>query len=368
MEYYFKGLKIRELLKDNEGISISLNSIGSIYANQENHKQALVYYFDAVQFLKQVKSPGPSLWPRLYAYIGSAYFNQNKLDSALLYYNRSNESAIATNSKFNLSLSLTGLGSVHAAMGNNDLAFSFFKKSIANAVEFNNPASECGTYLNLSRLFEKTGDKDSAIFYAKRSLIVSEDKQFNRQIANAAKQLSHLYEEINDKEALRYYKLSMDIKDSIFNASSTAQIQTMTFSEQERQREINASKIKDAAERNHNLQYAAIAIGLIAFIILFFALSRSIIVKTRFISFFAILGLLAVFEFINLFIHPYLSNITNHSPVLMLIILIAIGAMLIPLHHKLEKWITKIMIEKNKKIRLEAAKKTIATLEGENHN
>jgi hypothetical protein len=30
----------------------------------------------------------------------------------------------------------------------------------------------------------------------------------------------------------------------------------------------------------------------------------------------------------------------------------------------LEKWITKIMVEKNKKIRLAAAKKTIATLEG----
>jgi hypothetical protein len=48
----------------------------------------------------------------------------------------------------------------------------------------------------------------------------------------------------------------------------------------------------------------------------------------------------------------------------MLVVLIAIGALLIPLHHKLEKWITKIMVEKNKKIRLEAAKKTIQQLEG----
>jgi len=40
--------------------------------------------------------------------------------------------------------------------------------------------------------------------------------------------------------------------------------------------------------------------------------------------------------------------------------------MLVPLHHKLEKWITKAMAEKNKQIRLDAAKKTIAKLEGEN--
>lgn len=52
----------------------------------------------------------------------------------------------------------------------------------------------------------------------------------------------------------------------------------------------------------------------------------------------------------------------------MLLVLIAIGAMLVPLHHRLEKWMTKIMVEKNKKIRLAAAKKTIAKLEGEPDN
>jgi len=121
---------------------------------------------------------------------------------------------------------------------------------------------------------------------------------------------------------------------------------------------------KAKEERNHNLQYAGIAISLITLIILFFALSRSIIVKTKFIEFFSVLELLAVFEFINLFIHPYLAHITNDSPILMLGVLIAIGALLIPFHHKLEKWITNIMVEKNKKIRLAAAKKTIEQLEG----
>ena len=90
-------------------------------------------------------------------------------------------------------------------------------------------------------------------------------------------------------------------------------------------------------------------VAIITFLILFFTLSRSIIVKEKFIEFFGILGLLAVFEFINLFIHPYLSRVTNDSHFLMLAVLIAIGALLIPLHHKLEKWITKIMVEKIKR-------------------
>jgi hypothetical protein len=49
----------------------------------------------------------------------------------------------------------------------------------------------------------------------------------------------------------------------------------------------------------------------------------------------------------------------------MLGIMVCIAALLIPLHHKLEHWITHKMVEKNKKIRLEAARKTIAKLEGQ---
>ena len=86
------------------------------------------------------------------------------------------------------------------------------------------------------------------------------------------------------------------------------------------------------------------------------------------IRFFGILALLIVFEFINLFLHPYLGNLTNHSPLLMLGIMVCIAALLIPVHHQLEKWITHRLVEKNKKIRLAAAKKTIAKLGGEKSN
>jgi len=43
--------------------------------------------------------------------------------------------------------------------------------------------------------------------------------------------------------------------------------------------------------------------------------------------------------------------------------LVCIAALFVPLHHRLEKWIKEKMIEKNKAIRLAAAKKTIEELE-----
>jgi hypothetical protein len=48
----------------------------------------------------------------------------------------------------------------------------------------------------------------------------------------------------------------------------------------------------------------------------------------------------------------------------MLLALVCIAALLVPLHHKLEKWATNKLVEKNKAIRLAAAKKTIEELDG----
>ena len=74
-------------------------------------------------------------------------------------------------------------------------------------------------------------------------------------------------------------------------------------------------------------------------------------------------AMLLVFEFVYLLIHPYLESKTNHSPVLMLVALVSIAALLVPLHHKAEKWAITRLVVKNKAIRLAAAKKTIEELE-----
>lgn len=107
---------------------------------------------------------------------------------------------------------------------------------------------------------------------------------------------------------------------------------------------------------------ALIAFGIISFIILFLLLSRSFITSTRAIEILGVIALLIVFEFLNLLLHPFLERVTHHSPLIMLLILVCIAALLVPLHHRIEKWATHKLIEKNKAIRLAAAKRTIQQL------
>lgn len=89
----------------------------------------------------------------------------------------------------------------------------------------------------------------------------------------------------------------------------------------------------------------------------------SFINNTKLISFFGVIALLLVFEFFNLLLHPFLEKITHHSPILMLLALVCIAALLVPLHHKLEKWITEKLVQKNKATRMANAIKTIEILE-----
>ena len=67
-----------------------------------------------------------------------------------------------------------------------------------------------------------------------------------------------------------------------------------------------------------------------------------------------------LFEFVA---SSFLESITHHTPVFMLLALVCIASLLVPMHHKLGKWATRKLVEKNKQVRLAAAKRTIEELE-----
>jgi tetratricopeptide (TPR) repeat protein len=361
LQNFLASLKLREHLDDPEGYSRSLASIGVVYKNQGDYSSALSYYRRAIAI--QIKFSYNYRLAYTSASIGEIFEAMNQLDSALLHFQSSYAYFNTDPNKYQMAKALNGLGSVELKMGNKELALSYYRMGTINAIAFNDSSKLAINYLGIAQLFQQESQIDSSIQYAKSAIAVAFNAASDVRIS-ANKLLAQLLVGKNDREAIKYLFLAMDLKDSNLSATKSMQIQNQLFNEQERQREIAEAVLKTKEERKRNLQYAAIVVGLISFIILFFLLSRSIIVKEKFIKFFGIVGLLAVFEFINLYIHPYLDNWTNHSPFLMLAILICIGALLVPLHHKLEKWITRKMVEKNKKIRLAAAKKTIQQLEG----
>ena len=162
------------------------------------------------------------------------------------------------------------------------------------------------------------------------------------------KQLSSIYRKTGRPDsALFFMTMAMTAKDSLNSQENQKKIQMLTFTENLRQMEIAEQKKKDAETRKRNLELSGIAIFIPLFLLVVLLMGRKK-VKSRTIEFLGILGLLFLFEFIVLLVHPYIGHWTHESPIWMLLILAAIAAVLVPLHHRSESWIKKKLSEAGK--------------------
>jgi tetratricopeptide (TPR) repeat protein len=362
IELKFKGLKMAEEMADKSLIGQTLLNIAAGYFYQGDYERTISYTKKAMQ-MPEFYDKSRFNQERANGFLGEAFFKLNKLDSALYYIQRAYEIDLELDRHW--AVPYFYLAHIHAARKHYDLALQYYKLGL----EGDKPKKDVvDGHLGIATAFHKMGKTDSALFYVQKTIEEGTRLGFQEQVLEAATIAKNIYKSNGLRDSAFFYQeLVTEARDSLYNQEKLRAVQNLTFNEQLRQLEVEANQLQEKEERKHNLQYAAIALGIVTFLVLFFLLSNSIIANQRLIKFLGILGLLIVFEFLNLLLHPFLDKITNHQPVLMLLAMVCIAALLIPLHHKLEHWITHKMVEKNKKIRLAAAKKTIATLEGENH-
>lgn len=367
LENSIKALKVAENHKDKRCLAMVHNVLGLCYPNDDPRSNMYRY-----MGLDVIKENGDSKEKVLLMInLGRAFEALNRWDSALYYQSEAFEMVLRMKDIPDKSFirsamvwSLSSLGNSYRQLGQHELSITYHRKALNMALEYKYPYPIITAYHGLVQHFDATGHRDSAVYYNKLLLQSAREEGPGYQIPASRYLYDHYNQQRNQDSTFKYlqvYNIALIQADS---ALKITKMMTLSFEEEARQKELQIRRGIVAQERRHNLQYAAIAIGIILFTILYLLISRTIIVKTRFIQFFSVLGLLAIFEFINLLIHPYLAKLTHHSPVLMLTVLMGIAALLIPLHHRLQKKLTEIMVEKNKSIRLAAAKKTIADLEG----
>jgi hypothetical protein len=101
--------------------------------------------------------------------------------------------------------------------------------------------------------------------------------------------------------------------------------------------ELEEQKRLEREERFKQLQMLLIAIFIPGFFLLTLVLSR-VNVPIKVIRILGVLSLLFLFEYLTLMLHPTVASLTHHTPVFEILIFVALAAILIPLHHKLEHW------------------------------
>ncbi len=367
LEYEFKSLSFAEKAKSTTDIWLASKEVGVTFKQLKNYSEALRYLKKAESLLKEISSDKPQKSNRTYSHIAEVFLGLGQPDSALRYVQLTNEVTSKDKDAYGFARMLYIFANVYKAKADTDLAESYYKKCIAFSdaeniyLPYITATTDYGQYL-----FD-AGQYNLSKQYALSGFNKAREAKNKLGIINAAALLRKVYYAIGQKDSSYYYSDVKDAySDSVFNEQQRNQIQNLSFSQQIKENEEQARLLEEAQQRKQNIQYSLIALGIIILLTLYLLLSRSFITNTKLIEFFGVVALLIVFEFLNLLLHPFLERITHHSPLLMLLALVCIAALLVPLHHKVEHWATAKLVEKNKKIRLASAKKTIEELEKKN--
>lgn len=290
------------------------------------------------------------------------FLQLNQVDSALYYAQKNNEIGIKYNDTLTVYLP-TLFGRIYLKLNQTEIAYAYFKKAYRIAQKSNGIRNYTVAYNGFISYFTSLENLDSVLAYKKKFFVFESPDAYPSKV-EASKFIYEYYSKKGIKDSvIKYLQYNVQGNDSLNSLKKIEELNQAKINEELRQKDLEQDQLKTKESRNHNIQLAITAIAILSAIILFLLLSRSILVSHKVVEFLSVLVLLVVFEFINLLIHPFLESITHHSPVLMLLGLVAIAALIIPLHHRLEYWTTQKLVEKNKAIRLANAKKTIEELE-----
>jgi tetratricopeptide (TPR) repeat protein len=315
--------------------AIDYNSIGNLFAQKKNYDIAISYFersialADTLKF-STLKIPG-------YISLLNQYLRIDQPQKALDYLNSTSGASLKRQlSVFGFSGAIDqAYAVIYTDLNQFDSATKYFNRALP-FIERSNNIIKVSFYGQLAHFYKKSGDAKKAIGYFLKVKEMSEANSQLENIRNAAKNLDSLYANEGNILFSRQYNTAYHLyKDSIEKLSKEKELsQVEATDEQQRQERILKEK-EEAKKKRFSIQYMAITL---AIAILFIGLVMMGIFKVsattiRAIGFFAFL---LFFEFIFLIFKKNIYGITHGEPWKDLAFIIALAALLVPLHHWLE--------------------------------
>jgi hypothetical protein len=297
-----KILDFAKRWQNNRLLKFELALIRTHLIEADNTRTLYDLYFKQFPLeLEKLATGNPGLYARLKAYFCEL---ENKTDSALYYFNKA-ELILQTNP--------------------NKILLSNF-------------------YNRFGQFLLRHGMKDKAIEKFRKSYETASEATYFDYMLSASRQLESLYAgNGNYKNAYNYAVLNKVLSDSLNNISKNDQLLIMEIDYETRQREINADLEKQSADRRHYLQYMAIIISIISLFVVLLMLG-SLKVPEWIIRMLGFFSFIFLFEFIVLVADHNILEITHGEPWKILLIKIFLIAILLPIHHWIEKRVVAFLL------------------------
>ena len=316
--------------------AIDINSIGNLFASKQNHDIAISYFersikiADSLKF-STLKTPG-------YVSLLNQYLRMDQPQKALAYLNSPAGRDLSTFlTKFGFTAQIDqAYAYVYTELDQFDSAGYYFAKALPFFESSSNDASRAGFYRQLGGFYKKSGDNSKAIEYFQKVKQIGENRGILDFVRFASNQLDTLYSRTGDyKTAGQYNAIYHQYKDSIEKLNKENELAQIEAQDEHQRQERILKEKEEAKEKRIRIQYMSIIIGIaVLFVALvmmgWFKVSANTIRAIGFFSF------LIFFEFIFLVFKKNIYGLTHGEPLYDLVFMIALAALLVPLHHWLE--------------------------------
>lgn len=351
LDYAMKGHKQLDKMNNSRVPYIrttDINTIGNLYANKKNHDIAIAYFersvamADSLKFAT-LKVPG-------YISLLNQYLRMNEPKRALEYFNSPRGLELRNHlNNFGFSgINDQAFGVIYTGLGQLDSAGYYFNKAMPYFEKSSNNTSRIGFYSQVATYYKKAGDTKNAINYFLKEKELGQELGLLENVEEAARHLDTLYGHAGDfRQASLFNALHYQYKDSIETLNKQQELTKIEADEEAFRQQRLQEEAADKKRRRENIQYMGITIGIAALFVFLVVLGmfRVSANTIRLIGFFAFI---MFFEFIFLIFKKNIYALTHGEPWKDLAFMIALAAMLLPLHHWLENKVISYLTSHNR--------------------
>ncbi len=223
IDYYIKSLEIETRTENQIGIANTSLNLGNIYYHLNHLNKALSQYYKCIEIYTAFNDVKGIL--DTYNNLGSTYSMLNQLDSSLKYYDKVLELADEVNIPDFKATTLNNLGTVYFDKGEYPKALEYFNSALKIEIGQEDLWSEANTIRNIGGVYLMLEDYEQSFSYFQESAEIAKKIGARQLLMDAYFDISSYYEIQKDfQKTFEYFQMATNIKDSIYNQTSSQQI------------------------------------------------------------------------------------------------------------------------------------------------
>ena len=222
-------------------------TLGSVYLHLEDFDKALFYHRESFKYLD--KSNKNMYYGWLPQHFAQCFLGLKNPDSALYYNSRALQ---YETDPVDIAWGLYQMGMIYYQLEKYDSSLQYYQEAMQNEIKYDKSFFKKNTSdinIGITQVFDKLNRKDSAIVYARRALHTSGSIGLSNQKLQALKLLTQLFESKSELDsAFKYLKQSNLLIDQLSNANKIRQVQLIAFNQALQKQEAEKIETKRVSQ------------------------------------------------------------------------------------------------------------------------